>query len=213
MLIDSKIMKILIPMAALFLSNTGAEAGVGNYLNVAILRLPARYLADVPIENRKALLESLSSDPKDNRLDYSNGWIHFFSDGGDHEDPTGRPTSMFWVKLLPRKDESPLVFVHMSKPFADGAVPGNNQTFVLEESSDGWKDVTKNVIPKEVDMTAHFRPRRKIDEIEVAPFEKIQRQDGGGSAYNFGERKIDLVWKGSAFEVRKASSSKLSGND
>ena len=52
-----------------------------------------------------------------------------------------------------------------------------------------------------------------MNEIEVAPFKKIQGQNGGRSAYDFGEHIIDLVWNGSAFVVRKASSPKLSGDD
>ncbi len=207
------IMKMIITITTLLLSIVGVEAGVETNLSQAILKLPPRYLADVPIENRRALLESLSSDPKDGRLDYKNGWIHFYSDGGDHESPKGRPTSMFWVKLLPRQDQSPLVFVHMSKPFADGSIPGENQTFVLEKSGKGWEDITKKVIPRKVDMTAHFRPRRKMIEIEVAPYEKIPVKDGGKTAYGFGEHKFDLVWNGSALVVRKASSPKLSGDD
>ncbi|MES2438793.1 MAG: hypothetical protein V4584_06995 [Verrucomicrobiota bacterium] len=206
-------MKIIIAVASLFLSVLGADAAVKNYLNGAFLKLPPRYLADVPLEKRKALWSSMTANPDDRRLDNKNGWIHYSSDGGDHESPVGRPTSMFWVKLLPRKGESPLVFVHMSKPFADGSVPAKDQTFVLKQTDDGWKDVTKSVIPKSVDLTAHFRPKRKVAEIEVAPFEKIQTKEGNRPAYDFGAHKMDLVWNGSAFDSRKAKSPKLSADD
>src|SRR5690349_19017087 len=139
-------MRMIIALTTLLFSVVGVAAGVEHYLSQAILTLPPRYLADVPLENRNALLNSFSADPKGTRLDYKNGWIHFYSDGGG--DAKGRPTSMFWVKLLPRKDQAPLVFVHMSKPFAYGSIPDANQTFVLEKNGEGWEDVTKAVIPE-----------------------------------------------------------------
>lgn len=206
-------MKIIITLATVLLSMPGARADVADDLKKAVLTLPPRYLADVPLEGRKALLDKISADPKDPRLDNGHGWIHYSSDGGDHEDPKERVTSMFWVKLLPRDDQSPLVFVHMSKPFADASAPSDKQTFVLEKDGGEWKDVTMKVIPKNVDITAHFRPRRKINEIEVAPFKQFPRQDNGRAAYEFGDHTIDLVWNGSTFTIRKARTTKLSGDN
>lgn len=204
-------MKTIVIITALLLANAGtATAAEGKYLNVAILSLPDRYLADIPAANRGRLLEQLSSGPfPDNRLDYGNGWLHWYSDG-----PGPGSTSMFWLKILPVPEGNvPFVFVHMAKPFASGAKPERNQTFVLQRDRDDWKDVTRRVIPEEVDLTLHFRPRRSANVIEAAPFEKFERRDGGGSAWRFGKRQLDLIWKNGEFQVRPAAKPKLSGDD
>lgn len=204
-------MKTITLITALLLANAGVTpASDGKYLNVAILSLPDRYLADIPAANRGRLLEQLSSGPfPDNRLDYGNGWLHWYSDG-----PGPGSTSMFWLKILPVPEGNvPFVFVHMAKPFASGAKPERNQTFVLQRDRDDWKDVTRRVIPQEVDLTMHFRPRRSANIVEAAAYERIDRQDGRGSAYRFGKRKFDLVWDDGKFQVRKAAKPELSGDD
>lgn len=204
----------VLAIAALFHFTVGQAAGAdGKYLNVALLQLPPKYLADVPLENRGWLLEGLSGSVfNDNRLDYTNGWIHFHSDGGDHETRKG-PSSMFYVKLLPRKQQLPLVFVHMPKPFADGNAPAKNQTFVLERKGNQWKDVTAEVMPKEIDLTMHFQPRRSDNVIEVAAYKTHKRQDGLGLSYDYGERKLDLVWEDGKFRSKKPDSPKLSDGE
>lgn len=206
-------MKTIAIIAAVLLANAGtAAASDEKFLNEVILSLPARYLADVPAANRALLLQKLDSGPYENkRLDYDHGWIHWYSDGPRADSPGA--TSMFWVKLLPVPDGSPLVLVHMAKPFANGATPVKNQTFVLQRVRGDWKDVTRRVMPKEVDLTMHFRPRRSSNVVEAAPFEKFGRQDGGGPAWRFGKRQLDLIWKNGEFQVRQAASPKLSGND
>ena len=207
-------MKTITLITALLLANAGtAAAADGKYLNVAILSLPDRYLADVPAANRGRLLEQLSSWPfPDNRLDYGNGWLHYYSDGPSGDSPGG--TSMFWLKILPVPEGNvPFVFVHMAKPFASGAKPERNQTFVLQRVRDDWKDVTRLVMPKEVDLTMHFRPRRSANIVEAAAYERFERQDGRGSAWRFGKRKFDLVWDDGKFQVRKAAKPELSGDD
>jgi hypothetical protein len=191
--------------AALAVTMLTADAEDGKFLNVAILRLPERYLADVPLENRARLLTRISEDNDTRHLDYANGWVHWFTDS---ESVGG--TSQFWLKLLPRKNERPLVFVHMAKPFADGSDPQKDQTFVLERRGNEWLDVTGNVIPEQVDLTMHFRPSRSKNMIEVAAYERFKRRDGRGEAYRFGERKLDLVWSEGSFEVRKPTAPQLS---
>ena len=117
-------MKYLVAICVLLLSLAGqAVGGDGKYLNVALLTLPERYLADIPLARRTALLTHLSEwDFDADRLDYDNGWLHWFYDGPPQDSPGG--TSTFWVKLLPRSDGPTLVFVHMPKPFAAGGRPG-----------------------------------------------------------------------------------------
>lgn len=119
---------------------------------------------------------------------------------------------MFWIKLLSRKSGSPLVLVHMSKPFAAGRAPAKDQTFILERDGNDWKDATSSVVPKGVDLTMHFRPQRSTNIIEVASWKQIQRADGRGLAYGFGERKLDLRWDGRTFQIRKPGSLKLSND-
>lgn len=120
---------------------------------------------------------------------------------------------MLYMKLLSRKDDSPLVLVHMAKPFADGSTPRKNQTFVLEREGSTWRDVTSRVMPKQADLTMHFSPRRSSNVVEVAAYERHKRQDGRGYAYWFGERKLDLVWDGTSFQIRKTANSKLTDDD
>lgn len=204
--------KLFIAIVALFISIVGGASAAdgyapdGKYLNVAILTLPARYLADVPIEERVALLTQLSSSPfKDDRLDYDHGWLHWYSDSPDPP----KVTSMFWLKLLPKKNGKWLVFVHMAKPFADGSDPNKKQTFVLQRNGIEWEDVTASVMPNEVDLTMHFRPRRESNVIQVAPYERFERRDGRGLAYRFGPRKLDLVWDEGEFKAQESDSPKL----
>lgn len=206
-------MKPLIALIAFLATAVWASAFDGKYLNVVLLKLPAKYLADVAIEDRERLLLELSGYPfEDKRLDYANGWIHFFSDGGDHRTWKG-PSSMFWIKLLPREDLSPLVFVHMAKSFADGRAPDMKQTFILARDGAEWKDVTETILPKDVDLTAHFRPRRTTNVIEIAPYKKIKRVDGRGDTYQIGDHELDLIWDGLKFDLKAASSPKLSNDE
>ena len=196
-------MKKLFLAGALILATLApATAAVGKYLNVALLSLPPRYLADIPLDKRDRLLTLLSMDMgKHPRLDYAGGWLHWSYDGPPQNSPGG--SSMFWVKLLPLgKNSAPLVFVHMSKPFADGKnKPANDQTFILRYANGEWKDVTAETMPAGIDLTMHFRPRRSDLVIEAASYEEIKRQDGRGSAYDFGKRELDLIWEDGAFRV------------
>jgi hypothetical protein len=172
------------------------------------LDIPARYLADIPKSERASLLRQLSERSDDKRLDYVHGWFHYYGDGEGVE-----ASSMLYLKLLPRRNYSPLVFVHMSKPFAGKSAPALNQTFVLEWSGVDWKDVTAAVMPKGIDLSMHFRPRRANLVVETAPWVKDQRNDGRQATYSFGKRTLDLVWNGRAFQSRKSGKKSLSNDD
>jgi hypothetical protein len=171
----------------------------------ALLSLPPKYLADIPLSNREKFMKEVGSDSR--RLRAAGGWLHWYSDGGD----VGG-TSMAWAKELPRPGKTPLVFVHMAKPFADGRNPGGDQTFVVQRAGDGWTDVTKQVMPPDVDLSMHFRTRQKDTVIEVALWKQINRSDGRGKAWIFGSRVADLHWSGERFVARKPESEVLTKN-
>lgn len=194
------LLRILLGMLVL----TSAGAADGRYLNVAILTLPPRWLADVPMEQRAKLLETLSSWPfEDDRLDYANGWLHYRSDNPRRGVDA---SSMFWIKVLPRQEgDLPAVLVHASKPFADGSAPAAGHTAVLEMSDGQWREITTDVLPPEIDRTFHFRPRRKGLAVEVAGYASVPRRDGQGDAYRFGPVAWTLTWKDGRFNAEKAA--------
>ncbi|WP_193210933.1 hypothetical protein [Luteolibacter marinus] len=195
-------MRTLLLLFALFMSVLPSPAADGKFINVALLTLPPKYLADIPLENRTKLLLQLSSSPgEDRRLDYAGGWLHYYSDGPPADSPGA--TSMFWIKLLSRgESRTPLVFVHMAKPFAAGGEPAVDQTFVLAPAGRGeWEDVTASVMPAGIDLTMHFRPHASDEVIEAAAYERFERRDGRGFAYRFGKRELDLVWENGGFRA------------
>lgn len=150
-------------------------------------------------------MQQLDKDAE--RLDLGNGWLHWFSDGGEV-----RGSSMVWAKELPRPDKSPLMFVHMAKPHSGSRKPEVDQTFVMELIGRNWVDVTSKVIPAAVDLKQHFRTRQQDTTIEVAEWEQFERADGRGQAWRFGTRVIDLHWNGRIFIVRKPESRNLTKN-
>ncbi|MDB6072211.1 MAG: hypothetical protein JWL81_3382, partial [Verrucomicrobiales bacterium] len=173
----------------------------------ALLTIPPKYLADIPRNQRNLLLEMLSTDR--NRLDLKHEWLHWYSDGGDV-----RGTSMAWAKELPRPNKSPLIFVHMPKPFAKPVIPpGAEQTIILERQATilgmKWRDVTQQVMPEGVDRNLHFRSRREDTTIEAGEWNHVPSRDGAGKIWTFGTRVADLHWNGERFEVRKPASKKL----
>jgi hypothetical protein len=193
-------------------SLTGTALADEASFRAALKTLPPRYFADIPLAERDGLLTLLNGDNGPQFLDAKKGWLHFFSDGGYIH-----ATSMIWAKELPRTaGKEPLILVHMAKPFA-GSIKGEikpapDQTVVLEPIGGEWVDVTKTVIPAEVDMTMHFRTRREDTVIELAPWEEINRQDGLGKTYSFGKRTHDLRWTGDGFVVEKPAAAKLTNN-
>ena len=181
-------------------------AADGEFLKTAISSIPPRYFADIALEERKFMLSENALGGGD-RIDFDRGWVHWYSDNSRRKP---KVTSMLYVKLLPRNGKTPLVLVHMPKPFAGQGKPAKDQTFVLERDGDVWRDVTKATIPKEARLDLHFRPRKGEDVVEVAEYVLFERRDGLGTAYKFGTRKMDLVWDGSAFQVSKPQSVELS---
>ena len=182
-------------------------AADGGFLKTAISSIPPRYFADIALDERKFMLTETVLSGGDERIDFDRGWVHWFYDNSRAKP---KSTSMLYVKLLPRDGKTPLVLVHMPKPFAGQGKPAKNQTYVLERDGDAWRDVTETTIPKEAGLDLHFRPRKGEDVVEVAEYVLFQRQDGLGAAYKFGDRKLDLVWNGSVFQVRKPESAVLS---
>ena len=182
-------------------------AADGGFLKTAISSIPPRYFADIALDERKFMLTETVLSGGDERIDFDRGWVHWFYDNSRAKP---KSTSMLYVKLLPRDGKTPLVLVHMPKPFAGQGKPAKNQTYVLERDGDAWRDVTETTIPKEAGLELHFRTRKGEDVVEVAEYVLFQRQDGLGAAYKFGDRKLDLVWNGSVFQVRKPESAVLS---
>jgi hypothetical protein len=187
-------------LAIAVISATGeAAASDERTLNQTLRDLPEIYLADIPKGKREVLLTHLSRQ-KGDHFSNTHDWVHYFSDNVREVGAT----SMFWLKLLPREGQAPLVFVHMAKPQANRKAPARDQTFVLERVGKDWKDVTASVIPKEVDLSLHFSPRRDLPVIKVKTWERIQLQQGRGEGYMIGSRLFDLVWRDGAFHVEKA---------
>lgn len=198
-------MKILLFSVALLLAGSGFALSDEDSFRSALIELPPKYLGDIPLANRKTFIAEAGQGNA--RLDAASGWLHWSSDGGD----VGG-TSMIWAKELPRPDKLSLIFVHMAKPFADGRKPGKDQTFVLERVGKSWTDVTKTVMPTEVDLTHHFRTRKKDTVVEVATWTEFDRQDGRGKARGFGSRVLDLHWSGERFVAKKPGSEVLTNN-
>lgn len=55
----------------------------GSFLNVVLLELPDRYLADLPENQRTMFFLRLSEQAGDYQLDYPHGWLHWYSDVGE----------------------------------------------------------------------------------------------------------------------------------
>lgn len=196
-------MKGVFAIALVMLSASGRASAVDDkFLKETLRELPEVYLADIPADRREKLLLALSRQPGDH-FNAAHDWVHYFSDNSREMGAS----SMFWLKLLPREGKAPLVFVHMAKPMANRKAPSRDQTFVLERVGTEWKDVTASVIPKEVDFTLHFLPRRDLPVIEVKSWEIIQLQQGQGEGYMIGSRLFNLVWQDGAFHVEKAEES------
>jgi len=175
--------------ACIFIAGTlSVEAAPGNFLNIAILELPPKYLADIPLKERGLLLRQLSEGPYfgDTRLDYQHGYLDYYSDGGEVN-----ASCPFYLKLLKRPDGPPLVFVHMKKTH-NGEKPAKEHTVVLERTSEGWVDVSAKVFPKKVDRTWYFRPLRRSPQVELAPRNK--------RTYSPEKCEALLTWNGKQFE-------------
>ena len=187
-------------------------AGVGRAeeiteLERAIRELPPRFVADISIANRDAFIRSLQRDSSDRRLDLKNGFLHFYSDNS--AEGLGA-TSMLYMRQYRRANGGFVVLTHMPKPFGKGSAPRENQTFVIARRNGVWKDITAEVFPRGIDLTAHFRPQRTSRVVEFAPYARIQRQDGNGETWIFGSREADFSWDGREFQKHDASDRNLS---
>src|ERR1035437_6204720 len=143
----AKSMSKLFSHALIFFACTfSLQGNDANYLNCVIFKLPPKFLADIPFNQRVDFLCSLSLSAQDNRLDYKNGYVHFFSDS----DEIGA-SSMFHLKLFPENPHDPfarIILINMEKPHL-GHKPSNDDTFVLRaKSDDTWEDITEKVLPK-----------------------------------------------------------------
>jgi hypothetical protein len=67
--------------------------------------------------------------------------------------------------------------------------------------------LTREVLPRGVDIRWCFIPRRGAPIIEAGPYERIKRRDGRGYAYIAERRLIDFVWTGTSFRTRRPDSS------
>ena len=201
-------MKLVAAIIALLVPPLIALAGEVSVLERAIRELPPQFVADIPLAQRTALLQSFRSDPSDTRLDLAHGYLHFYSDGGDHGAVSG--TSMLYMRQFRRADGGFVVLTHMPKPFADGSAPRANQTFVFERRKGKWTDITADVFPRGIDFTSHFEPRRASAVIEVAPYVRFARQDGRGDAWKFGSPTAELHWDGHTFQKRNPTENALS---
>jgi hypothetical protein len=202
--------KLFALLCAVALVASICHAAEVTELEHAIRELPAQFVADIPPAQRTALLQSLRSDPSDTRLDLAHGYLHFYSDGGDHGAIGG--TSMLYMRQFQRADGGFVVLIHMPKPIADGSIPRANQTFVFERRKGKWTDITADVLPTGIDLTCHFRPRRASAVVEVAPYVRLKRQDGRGDAWNFGPCTAELRWDGRAFLKQKPTRDTLSND-
>lgn len=203
-LVSEVIMKIIFPLVALLSFPCGGRAAEPEFLKQALVTLSPRWLADIPLAKRELLLREMRGEGTRDRVDYKHDWAHWYSDGSE----VGG-TSQFRLKLLPREGDTPLVFVHMGKPFATGAAPAKEHTVILKLNGKDWEDVTESLWPKEVDRTMHFAPQRETNVIEVKAWKAYKTQGGqvapeGDPAYSYGETKWEMVWGGrGGFQVRE----------
>src|SRR5689334_9383557 len=71
--------RVLMIFALLFRGVVHAEEGA--FLNVALLELPDRFLADIPKSQRAQLIHELSDGGDDRVLSYAGGWLSWSADG------------------------------------------------------------------------------------------------------------------------------------
>jgi len=176
-----------------------APAAPENLLNIAILQLPEQYMAGIPMNRRAELLSNLSMNAGDTRLDYANGWLGY---SNDNPYRSVGATSTFWIKLLPRKNLSPLLFIHIPNR-SDDSTPPKSVTAILERKGDKWENFTQSFLPDGIDAAGCFIPRRTSAAIQIAPFVQTDRADGRGKHWAFGPRSGELRWDGRKFKFSK----------
>jgi len=184
-----KIKNILLCFCLLFVYCLPVLADNTLFLNTFIYTAPSKYFNDIPTDQRERFVQYSSGE---GMLDYNNGWLTYFCDNPRYD----IGTSLFWVKLLPRKGQYPLVFVYMVRPILPGKAHSKNQTYVLDGNKLGWRDVTTQYIPKDLDSTMEFIPIRKGNDIQVV-------------YYRENECRLILHWNGASFNKRKIRPRKI----
>ncbi|RYD70402.1 MAG: hypothetical protein EOP84_26755 [Verrucomicrobiaceae bacterium] len=193
--------------AALLASGVQAEEISG--LERAIRELPAKFVADIPLEDRALLLRSLLAGSGDERLDLKKGFLNWYSDSPE----APRSSSMLYMQEYRKADGGVVVLTHMPKPYADGSTPRANQTFVFEQRKDQWTDITSEVLPKGIDLTNHFQPRWGSSVVEVSPYVHTKRNDGRGFAWTIGPRVAELHWNGRVLTMGKRGKDSASAEE
>jgi hypothetical protein len=184
---------------------TGASA-----LERAVMELPAEAVADIPQSQRAAFLSHLRADePPNTRLDVKNGFLEFYSDG---EVPF-LASSMLYMKVFPDKDGGNIVFCHMPKPQADTLPPRPGQTFFFAQRDGKWVNVTRETLPKGVDILWLFRHSRHSLVLQAGPYKVWKKPDGSEACGGEGVRLMDLVWDGTSFRARTAKTPKFEYGD
>jgi len=170
-----------------------------SVLEQAIVQLPPKAVADMPLKDRKIFLDDLKKDtPPNKRLDIANDYLEFSSDG---ETPY-YASSMLYVKIFWIKGGGYIVFCHMPKPKADRKPPRPGQTFIFIRKDGEWVDVTKNYIPASIDIESCFVPRRTKSIMQAGTYKNtIVIKPNGGHDYT---KQFDLIWNGKSFVVVKS---------
>lgn len=146
----------------------------GEFLNFAIFTLPEDSFAGIPLENRAALFQNLSSQPKAKGIDYENGFFfHEKKAEADEKAEVNELSSFLWLRLLPRGSDSPHVYLHVATPKDPKAYPDEATydylTKVFRWRRESWEDVTAATIPESVDLHSHLPPKRKVPGAEILP--------------------------------------------
>ena len=129
-----------------------------------ICTLPPECFANCPYSDREQMLADLSIED-DGRLDGSNGWLDYFSDGGSVQ-----CDSMIRLKTFRSASRGIIVFIHMMRPY-NGQTPSPGDSRVLAISTDHfWQDISDEVLPTGVDRRWYFNPRRSRNLIEAGPW-------------------------------------------
>jgi hypothetical protein len=174
-----------------------------SMLERAVLELPPEAVADIPRSQRAIFLSHLGADePPNNRLDVKNGFLEFYTDG---EVPFFA-NSMLYMKVFPKKDGGDIVFCHMPKPQADTLPPRPGQTYFFTQRDGKWVDVTKETLPRGVDILWLFRHSRNSLILQAGPYDVWKKPDGMKSYSGDAKRRLDLVWDRKSFHAQKAKS-------
>ena len=161
-------------------------------LERALLELPPQFVADMPLDERRIMVEAYTSKPADDRLDLKNGFFAGFSDCPFEQ--LRSASSWFYVKVFHHRDGKAVVFTYRGH-FDDKSKSARERAHAFECRNGLWTDVTEQVFPPGTDFTLEMTPRHKLPIIQVSSAE-------GKSA----RVRYDLVWNGNSFEKQTATS-------